>query len=313
MNNKMKCFTSKNNYMVLILIWLCLYIIMCSQLYAETTVSSKQAFYNKIQKDRDLFGTFLRELESLKKQENLDGISDKKSEIFLVMETILKQKRQLFQAKVNELQLQYASVMHNGGDMNKLDSVHNEMISFESIIEKITARIKKYTLRRKRIFNEKIKRHTKVVSKAEIDAQKKEIVTLIIPLVAKRDNLLKGGANPSEIYDVKREIGLLTKDYIMLGKEIGLIEEESLNELGSFIDDIDGSFDEESERRKYDPDKYKYRLKERAIDRGVKYKRLNERSSSVRRIYEEEDKKKDQRLDAVRIEHDKAAKTILGK
>ena len=58
---------------------------------------------------------------------------------------------------------------------------------------------------------------------------------------------------------------------------------------------------------------YKYRRQARVIDRGIKYKRLSELGTDVRNIYDDEDKKKDQRLDAVRIEHDKAAKTMLGK
>jgi len=287
-------------------------IVFCKQTYARAA-SSRQEFYNKIQEDRENFKLFLKELESFKKQDNLDGISDKKIDIFLVMENILKQKRQLFQAKVNELQLKYEKEMNNGSDMEKMDTVHNQMKAYELIIEKISNFIKKYNLRRKLIFEEKIKRHTKVISRIENEKKKKDIVTLLLPLVAKRDNLIKSGASPSEIYAVKKEIKLLKEDYIVLGEEIGISENESLNELAEILSVVDESFDKESERRKNIPDGYKYRKQERVIDRGIEYKRLNEKSSSVRRIYDEEGMKKDQRLDAIRIEHDKAAKTILGK
>ena len=275
MNTIMKWFKKKQQYTIAIIGWFCLSIVFCPSIHA-LALSSKQAFYDTISKDRAILNTLLQELESLTKQGNQDAISDKKIEIFLIMENILKQKRQLFQAQLNELQSQYELLKHDGGDMHQLDVVHSEMMPFESIIEEISLTIKKYIVRRKQIFNAKIKRHTKVVSKAEIDAQKKELVGLLLPLIAKRDNLIDSGAGPSEIYAVKREIGLLTTDYTILGKEIGITEEESLNELSDLFIDIDESFDEESERRKYDPDMYKYRRQARVIDRGIKYKRLSE-------------------------------------
>jgi len=270
----------------------------------------KADFYMLIDDDLKTYRKAYDQLQLLNDIGDKTAIDEKKIELYTMMEKILKQKRDLFQDKIESCENAYIALKKEGPkdiDLTALDQCHLEIQAYEAKIVKISSYVK--------LFQKKIDEITKIGNQSEainaltggLNLRKQELINEMKPLMAKENSLIHEGASPHEISQIKRQIRNLEDKFIELSKNAQQSDEAIQLQLDDIKNDIVGR---DGDGRTSVANRYKYRFDKRDAQGTVSYKRMNELENNMRRISTENHMKVDQRLEAPRSDHHKPAKTI---